>query len=167
MSLTDNPNGGPELQGYFLSGTPEAMAAMTPERVEMLREMVGGLGLTLTAHYEQHQHQPWFVDRAEFLNISEEAGLNIRVGANVWNSIKTTHTYKDISDHQPPFPPLAKERRYGRKKITEVDLRAIAPRLDAFHAGNEEVWWRGGHPEAVIKFLGKLVAHLSDTEQGE
>jgi hypothetical protein len=96
-----NPNADPGIpQGFFLSGDAEVMAAITPDRIEMLREMVGGLGLALTVqHGEATQSDvapelddgPVAITREGFFSFAAQHGYTKARAKWAWSNVAETH----------------------------------------------------------------------------
>lgn len=165
-----NPNADPGMpQGFFLSGDAEAMAAMTPDRVEMLRVAAGNLGLTLTVQYDdsapvlhaESEPTPVLASRDDLVAFALENGYTEHNARLAWSVLRDTRDpYRRtgyVANPQPlpvvqfvvPEPPYPESPR-GLADAMLVNVSSIAARLRA--TGPEPAkWYRAG-----IKYLSLI-----------
>jgi hypothetical protein len=148
-------------QGFLLSGDAETMAAMTPDRVEMLREMVGGFGLSLTV--QRPIETPVYAGKEDFLRLADETDLTRRAATMAWNAIVSTHRWGVGNDIEPPLRPVMVQPEGHTEPV--ADVRAIKARLATLsrYEYGSHVFARAGKSNKAV--FTELVARLIETDE--
>lgn len=150
-------------QGLLLTG--EGLSAMTPERLQVLREMAGGLGLSVTVvgdlealGIEEQEPEPVPVNLEDCIAFAKEHGYSRARVSKAWMAVDRT-----IGKREDPYPPV---RPIGPSNVMEyrlvVDLRSVRDRLLA--SNMSPAAWSGinGRQIAILHFL----AHFTNERLG-
>jgi len=150
----DQPN--PNVQGLLLYG--EGLQSMTPERFDMLSQMVGGLGLKVTTvgdietlGVSAEQVEPCIATKDEFITFARAQGYTDARARKAWGATTFASMERNAKGLPPTrFTDRGEFREYGNL----LDLLSVAERLEA--SRYTTTGWPSATPDTV-KFLRHLV----------
>lgn len=143
---------------------------MTPERMQMLEQMVGGLGLHVTLIQdgsmlteEKYEPPPVAVNRQNFLDFASEAGYSSRRASSAWRTViregspRYTRRQEGMPDPYPPIEFLDPDGREAGEDAAIIDLRSVQKRLLA--SDMSVAAWEGltERQHETVTFLAHLV----------
>ncbi|WP_158697862.1 hypothetical protein [Streptomyces prunicolor] len=144
--------------------TGDALRDMTPDRLETISQMLGGLGLRMTAIADleslstpEEEPEPVPVSKADFLRFAEETGRTPRLATMAWVMVDATERLgnewaRRLTDRGPETLP-ALSFSYDEQGARQVDLRTVSERIKA-SARSGGAWTSPG--DAKISFLGAI-----------
>ncbi|MEV5532224.1 hypothetical protein [Streptomyces prunicolor] len=140
--------------------TGDALRDMTPDRLETISQMLGGLGLQVTTISDlesvrspEEEPKPVPVSQADFLKFAEDTGHTSRLATMAWLTVERTYRGQRTDEG---LPMLAFSR--GEDNIPHVDLRTVKARIDS--GTNREEWSNHGMHRANMEFLRNMTERL-------
>ena len=151
--------------------TGDALRDMTPDRLETISQMLGGLGLRMTAVADleslrtpEEEPKPVPASKADFLRFAEENGHTERMAKTAWHMVQVTGAQGERgfrtfdSDEYPTGLPMLEFSR-AENGDRCVDLRTVNERLksgEQYKGTWLSAWSHNG--DGKLNFLGSLCA---------
>ncbi|MEU9407535.1 hypothetical protein AB0E08_17900 [Streptomyces sp. NPDC048281] len=186
MEQSQNPFSEPFEAPEALLITGDALRDMTPDRLETISQMLGGLGLRMTAITDleslstpEEELEPVPASKADFLRFAEENGHTERMAKTAWHMVEVTalhgeqgfkyHAWNKDDEEPTGFPVL--EFTHDQNGGRAVDLRTVNERLKSGgrYEKNEYVGAWSHRGEGKFDFLRALCADKLglDTSESE
>ncbi|WP_280483903.1 hypothetical protein [Nocardia farcinica] len=159
--------------------TGEGLARMTPERLQMLREMLGGLGLTVTLLSGQEidlpppspeeEAEPVLASREDFLAFAREHGYADMRAFRAWRCAAENEAGARYgkNDGLPPvrFVGLAPRPEYSTDPDRRtLDLRSVHERLIATQQ-EPHLWGYRSKRRGDVRFLAHMVNEVVQPDE--